>query len=316
VRSLATALLVAFAVPSLVEAQPCEPAFVEVGEGAGGDAERAVEDIRSASAQVGRPWACRGGVVTVERTADGFGVTVSRGATARVRRVVATSTELVPLALALLSLPDLPDHGIEEVPSVPPEALPPPLEAPADRAAAPTPTPATAKPEPPSATADTSTRVELRLLADFRVAVPNDVLLLGPQLGVAFPFEVPRWLVLGGWLRLGAPLATLERGPAIGEADAGVTVGARFEAGPVELRVDLGLGGAVLFRDLPRPEGSQVLGAPRALTRFCGAAPTGFPVRALFCVGADGTIPISDERARGSAPIFAAGSSAGVEWAP
>jgi hypothetical protein len=170
--------------------------------------------------------------------------------------------------------------------------------------------------EDSSAQEPPSTVVELRALADVRVAVPSDVVLLGPLLAVGFPLSAPRWLVLGGWLRLGAPLATFERGPGFGEADAGLTAGVRFETGPAELRGDLGVGGAVQFQDLPRPEGSVVVGAPRFVARICAAWPMASPVRPLLCVGADGTIPVSDVRTARPAPVFAAGLAAGVEWAP
>lgn len=296
---------------------PCPGAIVDPAASEAPQALRgAVEKVVAETAQPGKPWSCRGGKVGVAvRAEGGWVLTVERspGAPPIVRHV-STADELAPLALALLALPEPEAPAPAEPPPAvtqerEPTVVPPPVAA-----------SATSDAEPPASAEHESPRwVELRALADLRFAFPSEVVLFGPKLAVAFalPPGTPRHWSLGAFARLGGPIASLRRGPGLVEVDTGAEIEGRLYVGDVQLRAALSAGIAVFLRDLPRPEGSEVLAAPRLATGANVAWPTSSSIRLLVSSGVDVTPPVHERErdARSPLPIVSVGLAAGVEWA-
>lgn len=205
----------------------------------------AVDRLVRSAAEPGHPWSCSGGRIDLELTSSGAVLRVAREGETPITRAVSEPSDVVPLGQALLAAP------LEPTPS--------PVEHDdATTSAAPVlaPAPIVAGAQQPRERDDAATRPkEPRILLgggiDGRAAGSSSGAWLGPTLSAAVP--------LGRWL----PSISLRQqsgisdGPPLDEFSFGLAVQYRIPLRPLELRAGLGLRGAVVLRDLPRPQGAQ-----------------------------------------------------------
>ncbi|MDB4942021.1 MAG: hypothetical protein JWP97_1555 [Labilithrix sp.] len=195
----------------------------------------AVHQLVASTSEAGHPWSCSGGTVEVELGRGGGGgvLRVAREGEPVVAREVSAPADVVPLGQALLAAP---------------------LDAPVDRS------PPAETPERPvvaaTPTEERSTRETPRVLLgaaiDGRAALGSGVAWVGPQLRAG--------ITLGSWLAnidFRQQSAVGADGPPLTEVAVGGSVQRRFPLKALELRAGVVLRGAAVFRDLPRPQGSQ-----------------------------------------------------------
>lgn len=227
----------------------CPPARVDPSATAATDArplpaawQSALDRLIASTSEPGHPWSCAGGRLALELTPAGAVLHVTRDGEVVVRRSVTTPDDVVPLGEALLAMPLAPPSTAEPPPPAPslaPIVVPPALGSPADRTAA------IPRPVAPP-------RILLGGGVDGRVVGSSGAGWVGPTLSAAVPMG--RWLP-GISLRQQSPIFV--EGPPIDELSFALALQRRFPVSRFELRTGVALRGAVVLRDLPRPQGSQ-----------------------------------------------------------
>jgi hypothetical protein len=205
-----------------------------------------LDELIRSTAEPGHPWSCEGGTIDLQLDADGGLLSVAREGEEPATRRVASPEDVLPLGQALLATP-LPADASE--PQSPTEQGEP-------KAALPEPPPGSPAAAPAPAAATPANNHSRRLLLsagiDGRGVGGSNVGWIGPTLSAG--------IVLGQWLpsiSFRYQSAFMSDGPPLDELSVAVAVQSLFELSPFELRTGLALRGAVVQRDLPRPQGEQ-----------------------------------------------------------
>ncbi len=277
----------------------------------------AIDDLVRSTSEPGHPWSCNGGQVALELTKNGATLHVTPEGEGPIARRVVSPEDVLPLGQALLAAAFAP------VPQAPPAAEPTPGPAPEPAPAPSPPAPQAPKPVAPAAAPALATREEHpRLLfgasLDVRGAGGSGVALVGPSVSAAVP--------LGLWLpsiALRGQSSVGSEGAPIGDFSFALGFARRIPIGPVEVRGGVALRGALVLRDLPRPQGQQA--EIQARGGLGGALVVPVARWARIVVGLDGDVVLAAARTADATsttttsttltefPTYTLGGNVGVE---
>lgn len=331
---LALALSVA-AVPASALAADCAPVVASEGTTNLPKAWRAaIEELRSATAQPGKPWSCVGGSVELALNASGGGtlrVRTADGVT--IERQVDGPEDVAPLGEAMLAKPEArPVDPVDPVdpPAKPIDEPPPADPSPMVQVKAPTTnvtagSSASVAPDAvdPAGEERPDPRVIVAAMIAPRYAGKSDLAMGSAEVSVGVP--IARW-VPGVWFRFDGPLDVDKHDIPFVEACIGGSFGRVFSASIVDITPSLTGSAAIQVEDPPQHQKGDVRVDARVGANVRVALPRKSLVRAAFSADFeiapaqvdddrhgqdDPTVP---EHAR--LPAYTLGLGVGVELAP
>lgn len=330
---LALALSVA-AVPASAIAADCAPVAAAEGTANLPKAWRAaIEELRSATAQPGKPWSCVGGEVELALGPSGGGTLKVRTADGvLIERQVDAPEDVAPLGEAMLAKPEARPVDPVDPPVAPPIDDPPPADpAPVVEVKAPTmnaTSGSSASVSPDGVAPDGDERPDPRVIVAAmvspRYAGKSDIAMGSAEVSVGVP--IARW-VPGVWLRFDGPLDVDKRDIPFVEACIGGSFGRAFSASIVDITPSLTGSAAIQVEDLPNHQKGDVRVDARVGANVRVALPRKSLVRAAFSADFeiapaqvrdddrhDPQDPTLPEHAR--LPAYTLGLGVGVELAP